>query len=186
MSHGATAKCIFLNILNVGGSFATVKWHFFTHIIYFFFDLDFSHSSCIILHGASAKWRFLVFFVFSLQRGAPFLMYGMVDSSFINNELCVCVFECVFSWIRHLRAFEESTAQRSWQGRFFLSWRVNSFEQPRAVFVFVQDQEVFGFMSQGKFHFVPDVTSGACRGLQEKIYRAYSIKSVSMIAREYL
>ena len=25
MSHGATAKCIFLN---VGGSFATVKWHF--------------------------------------------------------------------------------------------------------------------------------------------------------------
>ena len=25
MSHGASAKCIFLN---VGGSFATVKWHF--------------------------------------------------------------------------------------------------------------------------------------------------------------
>ena len=37
---------------------------FFTHIIYFFFDLGFSHSSYIMLHGASAKWRFLVFFVF--------------------------------------------------------------------------------------------------------------------------
>ena len=62
-----------------------------------FFDLDFSHSSYIMLHGATAKWRFLVFFVFSLQRGAPFLMYGMVDSSFINNELCVCMCLNVFS-----------------------------------------------------------------------------------------
>ena len=44
-----------------------------------------------MLHGATAELMFLVFFVVSLQRGAPFLMYGMVDSSFINNELCVCV-----------------------------------------------------------------------------------------------
>ena len=98
----------------------SLQWNgiFYPHNL-LFFDLGFSHNSYIMLHGASAKWRFLLFFVFSLQRGAPFLMYGMVDSSFINNELCVCVFECVFSWIRHLRAFEESTAQRSWHGRFF-------------------------------------------------------------------
>ena len=97
-----------------------LQWNgiFYPHNL-LFLNLDFSHSSYIMLHGATAKWRFLVFFVFSLQRGAPFLMYGMVDSSFINNELCVCVFECVFSWIRHLRAFEESAAQRSWHGRFF-------------------------------------------------------------------
>ena len=111
MSHGATAKCIFLN---VGGSFATVKWHFFTHIIYFFLDLDFSHSSYIMLHGATAKWRFLVFFVFSLQRGAPFLMYGMVDSSFINNELCVCVWMCfqlntAFESIRRIHSSKKLT-----------------------------------------------------------------------------
>ena len=139
---------------------------FFTDIIYFFFDL--AHSSYIMLHGATAKWRFLVFFVFSLQRGAPFVMYGMVDSSFINNELCVCnVFSAEYGIWEHSKnpQLKEADTDAS-----FLSWRVNSFEQPRAVFV--QDQEVFGFMSQGKFHFVPDVTSGACRGLQEKIYRA--------------
>ena len=33
-----------------------------------------------MLHGATAKLMFLVFFVVSFQRGAPFLMYGMVDS----------------------------------------------------------------------------------------------------------
>ena len=44
-----------------------------------------------MLHGATAKLMFLVFWVVSFQRGAPFLMYGMVDSSFISNELCVCV-----------------------------------------------------------------------------------------------
>ena len=64
---------------------------FFTHIIYFCLDLDFSYSRYIMLHEATAKLMFLVFFVVSSQRGAPFLMYGMVDSSFINNELCVCV-----------------------------------------------------------------------------------------------
>ena len=149
-----------------------LQWNgiFYPHNL-LFLNLDFSHSSYIMLHGATAKWRFLVFFVFSLQRGAPFLMYGMVDSSFINNELCVCVCLNVFSaeygiW-EHSKnpQLKEADTDAS-----FLSWRVNSFEQPRAVFV--QDQEVFGFMSQGKFHFVPDVTSGACRGLQEKIYRA--------------
>ena len=87
---------------------------FFTHIIYFFFDLDFSHSSYIMLHGATAKWRFWVFFVFSLQRGAPFLMYGMVDSSFINNELCVCVWMCfqlntAFESIRRIHSSKKLT-----------------------------------------------------------------------------
>ena len=48
-----------------------------------------------MLHGATAKLMFLVFFVVSLKRGAPFLMYGMVDSSFINNDLCVGVCVCV-------------------------------------------------------------------------------------------
>ena len=149
----------------------SLQWNgiFYPHNL-LFFDLDFSHSSYIMLHGATAKWRFLVFFVFSLQRGAPFLMYSMVDSSFINNELCVCVWMCfqlntAFESIRRIHSSKNADTDAS-----FLSWRVNSFEQPRAVFV--QDQEVFGFMSQGKFHFVPDVTSGACRGLQEKIYRA--------------
>ena len=148
----------------------SLQWNgiFYPHYL-LFFDLDFSHSSYIMLHGATAKWRFLVFFVFSLQRGAPFLMYGMVDSSFINNELCVClnVFSAEYGIWEHSKnpQLKEADTDAS-----FLSWRVNSFEQPRAVFV--QDQEVFGFMSQGKFHFVPDVTSGACRGLQEKIYRA--------------
>ena len=82
MSHGPTAKCIFLN---VGGGFATVKWHFFTNLIYFF-ALDFSHGKYIMLHEATAKLMFLVCFVVSLQRGAPFLMYGMVDSSFIHKQ----------------------------------------------------------------------------------------------------
>ena len=81
MSHGATAKCIFLN---VGGGFATVKWHFLP--TYFFFDLDFSHGKYIMLHEATAKLMFLVCFVVSSQRGAPFLMYGMVDSSFIHKQ----------------------------------------------------------------------------------------------------
>ena len=96
----------------------SLQWNgiFYPHNLLFFY-LDFLHSSYIILHGASAKWRCLVFFVFSLERGAPFLMYGMGDFSF--NELCVCMFENVFSWIRHLRALEESTAQRSWYGHFF-------------------------------------------------------------------
>ena len=150
----------------------SLQWNgiFYPHNL-LFFDLDFSHSSYIMLHGATAKWRFLVFFVFSLQRGAPFLMYGMVDSSFINNELCVCVCLNVFSAEYGISAHSKNPQLKEADtDASFLSWRVNSFEQPRAVFV--QDQEVFGFMSQGRFHFVPDVTSGACRGLQEKIYRA--------------
>ena len=63
---------------------------FFTHFIYFF-ALDFSHGKYIMLHEATAKLMFLVCFVFSLQRGAPFLMYGMVDSSFIHKQWVVCV-----------------------------------------------------------------------------------------------
>ena len=83
-------------------------------------------------------------------------MYGMGDSSF--NELCVClnVFSAEYGIWEHSKNPQLKEADTDVS---FLSWRVNSFEQPRAVFV--QDQEVFGFMSQGKF-----------RELQEKIYRA--------------
>ena len=102
---------------------------FLTHLSYFLLDLDFSYSSYIMLHGATAKWGFLVFFVFSLQRGAPFfeLCYGWF---WFHKQwvVCVCIWKTtavseyvmvwVFRWIRHLRAFEKTTAQSSWHGRF--------------------------------------------------------------------
>ena len=84
-------------------------------------------------------------------------MVWLILYSFINNELCVCVlnvFSAEYGIWEHSKnpQLREADADAS-----FLSWRVNSFEQPRAVF---QDQEVFGFTSQGKFHFVPDVAYG--------------------------
>ena len=146
----------------------SLQWNgiFYPHNL-LFSDLDFSHSSYIMLHGATAKWRFLVFFVFSLQRGAPFLMYGMVDSSFINNELCVClnVFSAEYGIWEHSKnpQLKEADTDAS-----FLSWRVNSLEQPRAVFV--QDQEVF-------WVHVPR---------QDSLCSGRNIGSVSRIAREDL
>ena len=69
----------------------------------------------------------------------------MGESNFTNNALCVSVFEKP-----QLKVADTDAS--------FFSWSVKSFEQPRAVFG--PDKEVFRFMSQGKFHFVPDVAYG--------------------------
>ena len=74
----------------------SLQWNcIFYPLNLFFGALDFSHGKYIMLHEATAKLMFLVCFVVSLQRGAPFLMYGMVDSSFIHKQwvVCVCAFE---------------------------------------------------------------------------------------------
>ena len=107
--------------------------------------------------------------------------------------MCVCVYVCVclnvFSPEYGIREHSKNPQLREADAdAFFLSWRVSSFEQPRAVFV--QGQEVLGFMSQGKFHFVPDVAYAIEHHARvedcKRTFIERSIMSVSWIVREDL
>ena len=155
---------------------------FFTHI--FFFDLDFSYSRYIMLHEATAKLMFLVFFVVSSQRGAPFLMYGMVDSSFINNELCVCVWMCfqlntAFESIRRIHSSKKLTRT--------LLFCPGAWTHSNSQELFLsKTRKSLGSCPKASFTLFRSVTSWACRGLQEKIYIERNSMSVSRIAREDL
>ena len=97
--------------------------------------------------------------------------------------MCVClnVFSAEYGIWEHSKnpQLKEADTDAS-----FFSWRVNSFEQPRAVFV--QDQEVFGFMSQGKFHFVPYVAYGIEHIQKGQVVAKVCVPRVSRIAREDL
>ena len=127
----------------------------FVHMIYFVCLRFFTHQLQHVARGFSEMHVFSVFRVFATANCAFFLfLFGWFQFKKLW-VVCVCLGEFFFP--QRTRGFDSNPRIRAAEAcdtEGFFS-HVKSFKEPRAVFV--QTQEVVWFMSQGKFHFVPNV-----------------------------